>query len=298
MSMSDAKSDKNLQTEIANVLIQILNESPESKVREYAAISLGYLSLGSGDETLRSVVSKGLMSVSKCRQLEVQFSVGESLSCTAAGWASKSAIDPLIPSLFHNAEGETSDRDDSFSGNENDKIMMSIITEIFDLLGNSMSAVRTAALVWLLCLVKYAGRHPLILKCSHSIQDAFCELLSDSDDLVQEVAGRGLVFLQQISVGEERNRLLSALTQRLSGSSRPQRSHTIADDAPLLPLPQSNMTTNSSSMKGTYRELCTLANEAGQPDLIYSLMAITSQHAVWNSRRGAAFAVGEIIAQG
>ncbi len=48
-------------------------------------------------------------------------------------------------------------------------------------------------------------------------------------------------------------------------------------------------------MRGTYKELCDLAHESGQPEMIYSLMAMSSKHALWQSRRGAAFAVAELV---
>jgi proteasome component ECM29 len=40
----------------------------------------------------------------------------------------------------------------------------------------------------------------------------------------------------------------------------------------------------------TYKELCSVANELGQPDLIYRFLNLASHHSLWNSRKGAAFA--------
>ena len=39
----------------------------------------------------------------------------------------------------------------------------------------------------------------------------------------------------------------------------------------------------------TYKELCTVATELGQPELIYRFLNLAGHQKVWNSRRGAAF---------
>ena len=47
----------------------------------------------------------------------------------------------------------------------------------------------------------------------------------------------------------------------------------------------------------TYKELCNLANEMGQPDLIYKFMDLANYQASLNSRRGAAFGFSKIAKQ-
>lgn len=44
----------------------------------------------------------------------------------------------------------------------------------------------------------------------------------------------------------------------------------------------------------TYKELCSLANEMGQPDLIYKFMDLANYHTSLNSKRGAAFGFSKI----
>lgn len=44
----------------------------------------------------------------------------------------------------------------------------------------------------------------------------------------------------------------------------------------------------------TYKELCSLANEMGQPDLIYKFMDLANYQASLNSKRGAAFGFSKI----
>lgn len=47
----------------------------------------------------------------------------------------------------------------------------------------------------------------------------------------------------------------------------------------------------------TYKELCGLANEMGQPDLIYKFMDLANYQAALNSKRGAAFGFSKIAKQ-
>lgn len=47
----------------------------------------------------------------------------------------------------------------------------------------------------------------------------------------------------------------------------------------------------------TYKELCNLANEMGQPDLIYKFMDLANHQASLNSKRGAAFGFSKIAKQ-
>lgn len=46
----------------------------------------------------------------------------------------------------------------------------------------------------------------------------------------------------------------------------------------------------------TYKELCSLATEMNQPDLIYKFMNLANHNAMWTSRRGAAFGFQNLMA--
>lgn len=50
----------------------------------------------------------------------------------------------------------------------------------------------------------------------------------------------------------------------------------------------------SGGKLSTYKELCSLANEMGQPDLIYKFMDLANYQASLNSKRGAAFGFSKI----
>lgn len=53
----------------------------------------------------------------------------------------------------------------------------------------------------------------------------------------------------------------------------------------------------SGGKLSTYKELCSLANEMGQPDLIYKFMDLANYQASLNTKRGAAFGFSKIAKQ-
>lgn len=44
-------------------------------------------------------------------------------------------------------------------------------------------------------------------------------------------------------------------------------------------------TCSSSHGLTTYKELCSLASDLNQPDLVYKFMNLANHHAMWNSRK-------------
>ena len=47
----------------------------------------------------------------------------------------------------------------------------------------------------------------------------------------------------------------------------------------------------------TYKELCSLATDMGQPDLVYKFMHLANYNATWNSKKGAAFGFSTIASK-
>lgn len=52
----------------------------------------------------------------------------------------------------------------------------------------------------------------------------------------------------------------------------------------LLSLSTSSIITRSHGLT-TYKELCSLASDLNQPDLVYKFMNLANHHAMWNSRK-------------
>lgn len=83
------------------------------------------------------------------------------------------------------------------------------------------------------------------------------------------------------------------LDQLLSGKRAVQQ---VSNDTKLFEEGQLG-TTPSGGNLSTYKELCSLASELNQPDLIYKFMHLANHNAIWNSKKGAAFGFHTIALQ-
>lgn len=141
---------------------------------------------------------------------------------------------------------------------------------------------RTSASIWLLCLVKFAPDHPRVHQLLPQIQMAFSQGLTESQQFLQEVAAKGLSQLYQRCGKDMQEQLVSSLVRTFSVGARK-----ITGDTEI----------EINSEKGefaSYKELCSVATEMGQPDLVYKFMDLATHHSVWNSKLGAAFSLGSI----
>lgn len=134
-------------------------------------------------------------------------------------------------------------------------------------------------------------------------QDAFTTLLADRSDFAQQLASRGIALVYEQSGPSGQRELVSTLVRSLT-SGRQRAGTTVAGDEGAvldlngLPIRSSgdggSSSTGSGSTGGngaaTYRELCALATDMGQPELLYKFLDLAGHNALWNSRRGAALA--------
>ncbi|GJZ74423.1 proteasome-associated protein ECM29 [Tanacetum coccineum] len=97
---------------------------------------------------------------------------------------------------------------------------------------------------------------------SSKVKEAFSHLIGEQNELTQELASQGLTM-----------KLVDDTEVFQEGSIRE---------------------TLSRGKLGTYKELCNLANEMGQPDLIYKFMDLANHQAFLNSKRGVAFGFSKI----
>ena len=120
---------------------------------------------------------------------------------------------------------------------------------------------------------------------------AFKHLLSEDNDLVQDVAARGLGIIFSISGEEEQNELSSQLLEQLQdgkkGTTKVSEDSVLFEEGVLGKSP-------TGANVSTYKELCSLATDLGQPEVIYQFLQLANQNASWNSKLGAAFGLQSI----
>ncbi|KAK9810293.1 hypothetical protein WJX72_008148 [[Myrmecia] bisecta] len=171
-----------------------------------------------------------------------------------------------------------------------DRIIHKVLDEF---VFHSRPEVRCAGCIWLLSLVSFTGQHPRLLPLLPEIQEAFSHLLGDPNELTQEMASRGMSVVYSLGDEAARKELLNTLMGTLQGGPKKRRAVKLTGESKVFEEGQIGEAPGGGSIS-TYKELCALATDLGQPDLIYRFMDLANHHASLNSSRGAAFGFASI----
>lgn len=262
------------------------NTKAPAKCREEAARTLGLLCLGQPDfphvhAVLTSLLEAGLV---ESADVEVHFTVGESLCCALLGQTSPLCRDPWTTEEAHfqpatGAQAQLSE-------------MEWLVGQLLDTyLCHPRPAARQAACVWTLSLLKRCSQQAPVRSQLQGFQAALLNLLADRSELTQSLASKGLSLLYELSDQANRQSLVTQLLETLTSG----RKSTVAvtEDTRLFDEGTLGSAPTGGSLT-TYRELCSLATDLNQPDLMYKFMHLANHHALWNSKKGAAFGFGSI----
>ncbi|KAL3621946.1 hypothetical protein CASFOL_034142 [Castilleja foliolosa] len=169
-----------------------------------------------------------------------------------------------------------------------------ITRKLFDvLLYSNRKEERCAGTVWLLSLTIYCGHHASLQQLLPDIQDAFSHLVGEQNELTQELASQGLSIVYELGDDAMKKSLVNALVGTLTGSGKRKRAVKLVEDSEVFQEGAFGESPSGGKLS-TYKELCNLANEMGQPDLIYKFMDLANYQASLNSKRGAAFGFSKI----
>ncbi|XP_064476674.1 proteasome adapter and scaffold protein ECM29-like [Ornithodoros turicata] len=269
-------------TAVANIL---KNNKLPAKSREKAAQTLGYLCLGDkGFPHTRAVLDVLLGITFEAADVEVHFTVGEAICSALLGPASPQARD-----FWTVSEKDFVAPSDYSPPMEPMDWLVNEILEKF--VRNPKPAVRQAACIWILSLLKRCSRYGPVLSRLKLIQTSLLNLLADRSDLTQSIASKGLSLLYEMSNEEDRKELVSLLLETLTTGRKAN--ITVTEDTRLFDEGTLGSTPTGGGLT-TYKELCSLATDLNQPDLMYKFMHLANHHAMWNSKKGAAFGFGSI----
>uniref|UniRef100_A0A8C5D594 Ecm29 proteasome adaptor and scaffold n=1 Tax=Gouania willdenowi TaxID=441366 RepID=A0A8C5D594_GOUWI len=271
---------------VENLLARITSGKESQKMKERAVMTLGYLPVGDGDFPHQKKLLQGLMDSVEAKQVEMQFSVGEAIACAAIGTKSVSARDVWVcPADQYSPPQDLKD---------NDVVPWVLNSILSKYIPSQNPHVRQAACIWLLSLVKTLSQHKQITSHLKEIQVAFISVLSDPDELSQDVASKGLGLVYEMGDEGDQQELVSMLVETLMTGKRFK--HTVSEDTEVFQGEGLGKTPDGHGLS-TYKELCSLASDLNQPDLVYKFMNLANHHAMWNSRRGAAFGFNIIAAK-
>ncbi|KAJ3299319.1 hypothetical protein HK104_009344 [Borealophlyctis nickersoniae] len=284
-------------TKIAEKLIALGKVSKDSKVQESALTALGHLALGT--PTLRVSIMAFFYTLPAIltKQAEVHFTIGEAICAATCGFASTHMEEYLDiadavypPDSIEVPDGKQ--RVGNPSGDFVDKVLKKMMDELKP---GGRPVVRKGVCVWLLCFVKFCGKHPNVAANAFGIHEAFSGLLADRDDFTQEVASKGTGLVYEIGDQATREALVASLVSTFT-EGRKLAPQSVTADTQLFADNALGAAPDGGSIT-TYQSILSLASDMNQPDLVYRFMSLASHNAVWNSRRGASMGFGSIAAQ-
>ncbi|KAL2293978.1 hypothetical protein Nmel_007686 [Mimus melanotis] len=270
---------------VENLLARIPSSKETNKMKERAIQTLGYFPVGDEDFPHQKLLLQGLMDSVEAKQIELQFTVGEAITSAAVGTSSVAARDAWTVT-----EEEYIPPSDLKANDVVPWVLDLILTKHII---SPNPHVRQAACIWLLSLVKKLSTHKAIKSHLKDIQGAFVSILSDSDELSQDVASKGLGLIYELGSEQDQQELVTTLVDTLMTGKRAK--HEMTGETVVF---QGGLSkTPDGQGLSTYKELCSLASDLNQPDLVYKFMNLANHHAMWNSRKGAAFGFNVIAAK-
>lgn len=282
LPLPDTSSQADVLTKglLVQALSDKLNNSSDMKLREQCAKTLGYMAVGDPLCPNKQAILVTLFQTKEDKAFDLQVTVGEAVSCVAAGSLSTASY----VQWKLNRPKEQSPGDSSIMKWTLDTLLMQLFT-------SPVSHIRQAGCVWLMCILKHAGQHKELQNYLPVIQDVLVGMLGESNELIQEVVSRSISMVYELSGESERQDMLKALFDTLMHGKK---SANISGDTELFQKGVLGKTPDGSHIT-TYRELCSLASDLNQPDLVYKFMHLANHHALWNSKKGAAFGFSSIV---
>uniref|UniRef100_A0A673VC60 Ecm29 proteasome adaptor and scaffold n=1 Tax=Suricata suricatta TaxID=37032 RepID=A0A673VC60_SURSU len=263
---------------IESLLNRIPSSKETNKMKERAIQTLGYFPVGDGDFPHQKLLLQGLMDSVEAKQIELQFTIGEAITSAAIGTGSVAARDAWLVT------------EEEYTPPAGAKVN-DVVPWVLDVILNKHIVspnphMRQAACIWLLSLVRKLSTHKEVKSHLKEIQSAFVSVLSENDELSQDVASKGLGLVYELGDEQDQQELVSTLVETLMTGRRAK--HEVSGETVVFQGGSLGKTPDGQGLS-TYKELCSLASDLSQPDLVYKFMNLANHHAMWNSRKGAAF---------
>nr|XP_022915862.1 proteasome-associated protein ECM29 homolog isoform X1 [Onthophagus taurus] len=267
---------------VSQLLVVMNNNKNSSKARERAALALGLLCVGEDFPFVKEVIQGFLDTAKETKDVEVHFTIGESLVMCVQGLWSSEARDSwtILPDDYT--------PQDTMRDQPSDENLEDLLTSLLNNARSTHPNARQASCIWLLALLKSCPDREPIKNQLSSIQSIFMNLLGENNDIVQDVSSKGLCLVYDYSKSEE---LLSALVDQLTSGRRSTTNVTASTK--LFEEGELGKSPTGGNLS-TYKELCSLASDLNKPDLVYQFMHIANHNAIWNSKKGAAFGFSSI----
>ncbi|CAL7951979.1 unnamed protein product [Xylocopa violacea] len=278
----EGEGDSNKKAVVETLLSTLNNVKLNTKIKEKAALSLGYLCVGENFPYTSYIMNKIIATAKETKDIEIHLIMGEALVCCVQGEASPEKRDAwtTLPSEHTIPYSNTST-----------ELLMHALNELLWMYKNPHPNLRQAVCVWLLTLLKYNIQRECVKEKFSSLHRAFVDFLSDDSDIVQDMAAKGLSLIHINGDKEEKELLLSNLLDQFTQGRKTVQQ--VTPDTKLFEEGQLGKSPTNGNLS-TYKEICSLATELQKPDLVYYFMHLANHNAVWTSKKGAAFGFAAI----
>ncbi|KAI8818240.1 proteasome stabiliser-domain-containing protein [Fimicolochytrium jonesii] len=274
--------------EVIRKLIALMSKSSsnnDTKIHEQAISAMGQLA--NGDHGLSKQVFDHIYTLasSHSKQTEVHFTIGEAITAATCGFVAthmQKYLDIPTVTVESKAPAET--------------VQEVINTLLEKIAPGSAPVVRKNLAIWLLCIIRLGGKHPVVKANALRLQSAFAGLLGETDEFTQEVASRGMGLVFELGDEAVRSQLVGSLVSTLTEGKKiaPQ---SVTGETQLFRDNALGSAPEGGQVSGTYQSILSLASDMNQPDLVYKFMSLAAHNAVWNSRRGASMGFSTIATQ-
>ncbi|XP_029040341.2 proteasome adapter and scaffold protein ECM29 isoform X1 [Osmia bicornis bicornis] len=278
----DGEEEPNKKAIVETLFSTVTNAKLNTKIKEKAALSLGYLCVGENFPHTSQIIDKIIGIVKETKDIEIHLILGEALVCCVQGEASPEKRD---------AWTTLPNEHDVPCSNTSTELLIKTLDRLLGMYKEPHPNLRQAVCVWLLALLKYNIQRECVKQRFPSLHRAFMDFLSDESDIVQDIAAKGLSLIHVNSNKEERESLVSSILAQFTQGRRSVQE--VTPDTKLFEEGQLGKSPTSGNLS-TYREICSLATELQKPDLIYYFMHLANHNAVWTSKKGAAFGFAAI----
>ncbi|VDK56159.1 unnamed protein product, partial [Cylicostephanus goldi] len=269
-------------------------DAVSTKAHEESTRAIGFCAT-TMDDGLYEKLTSSLYSIgSGPPQPEVQLVVGSALFDVALGPYTSSrrnlyliAEDDIkLPSLPNDVQQKCEDR------------LSRILSKIFEKLPSTNHHERRSALVWLFVIVRKSSKAKaaVLHGMLDRIQSAFGMGLSETDDFIQDIASNGVGLIYELATAEQRKALVNDLMSNIS-EGKPFAAVKLDSNSVVFGKEQ-NITGPDGvcpysddtvlwfrQQLSTYKELCSLATDLNQPDLVYKFMNLARHNSVWNTKK-------------
>ncbi|XP_050079558.1 proteasome-associated protein ECM29 homolog [Anopheles maculipalpis] len=272
------KKTATTKASLMETLVALLQSGhTKAKIREDAAHCLGYLAVGDQQYYARKVLHRflGMLKMSKDPALHI--AMGQALAYTLQG----------VPKDRYG----TSTSVEETVGNVDDETLTWFLIELVKQVNETHAYLKQACAVWLLAIVKNCSHRKPLREKRQILQLALTDLLSEDNELVQDVASRAMGILFTLTSNEDQEEMSNLLLDQLIGGRRQVQK--VVEDTKLFEEGVLGKTPMGGNLS-TYKELCGLASDLNKPEMIYQFMQIANHNATWNSKLGAAFGLQSI----